>query len=291
MAIRPLEVVEPPARPRGRDGLSGDSCAMNHLADLMPQFRPSVEEGHGRRFQASPRVPGRARSAARDGDRAAPGTEALAAARRELPPGGPVPEDYVFAGCGRQRRADRRAPVGAIRAGQDTLWSTASCSRATPVTIAPGQCRRRNGPATARRGRHARRASPSSTNSTAPSSTRDSTSASPSSRRRRWRGVFTFAQERGWRHLRLLSSAGSSYNRDYLAETRGRGAAADAERVPPRRRHHPPLLGVRALYAPTDPGEDRSSRRDPRAALEPVDLTPEGRPDWHEQLSYAADDD
>jgi len=31
--------------------------------------------------------------------------------------------------------------------------------------------------------------------------------------------VLTFAAERGWRRLRLLSSAGSTYNRDYLAET------------------------------------------------------------------------
>src|SRR5580700_2322185 len=31
--------------------------------------------------------------------------------------------------------------------------------------------------------------------------------------------VLTFAAERGWRRLRLLSSAGTTYNRDYLAET------------------------------------------------------------------------
>jgi predicted dithiol-disulfide oxidoreductase (DUF899 family) len=31
--------------------------------------------------------------------------------------------------------------------------------------------------------------------------------------------VLTFAEERGWRRLRLLSSAGNTYNRDYLAET------------------------------------------------------------------------
>src|SRR5262249_61140755 len=31
--------------------------------------------------------------------------------------------------------------------------------------------------------------------------------------------VLTFARERGWRRLRLLSSAGTTYNRDYLAET------------------------------------------------------------------------
>jgi predicted dithiol-disulfide oxidoreductase (DUF899 family) len=31
--------------------------------------------------------------------------------------------------------------------------------------------------------------------------------------------IITFARERGWRHLRLLSSVGTTYNRDYLAET------------------------------------------------------------------------
>jgi Bacterial protein of unknown function (DUF899) len=31
--------------------------------------------------------------------------------------------------------------------------------------------------------------------------------------------ILTFARERGWRHLRLLSSAGTAYNRDYFAET------------------------------------------------------------------------
>jgi predicted dithiol-disulfide oxidoreductase (DUF899 family) len=31
--------------------------------------------------------------------------------------------------------------------------------------------------------------------------------------------VLGFARERGWRHLRLLSSADNSYNRDYFAET------------------------------------------------------------------------
>ena len=31
--------------------------------------------------------------------------------------------------------------------------------------------------------------------------------------------ILTFARERGWGHLRLLSSAGTTYNHDYLAET------------------------------------------------------------------------
>jgi len=99
--------------------------------------------------------------------------------------------------------------------------------------------------------------------------------------------LLAFGEERGWRRLRLLSSAENTYNRDYHGET--------AEE------HQRPMLNVfhrgdRAIshfwgselfYAPTDPGED------PRhvGLLEPVwnlfDLTPEGRPSWDEQLSYS----
>jgi predicted dithiol-disulfide oxidoreductase (DUF899 family) len=31
--------------------------------------------------------------------------------------------------------------------------------------------------------------------------------------------ILTFAAERGWQHLRLLSTTGTTYNRDYMAET------------------------------------------------------------------------
>ncbi len=45
-------------------------------------------------------------------------TEAVAAARRDLPSGGVVPEDYVFQGRGDRRHADRPAAVEAVRARQ-----------------------------------------------------------------------------------------------------------------------------------------------------------------------------
>jgi predicted dithiol-disulfide oxidoreductase (DUF899 family) len=100
--------------------------------------------------------------------------------------------------------------------------------------------------------------------------------------------VLTFAEERGWRRLRLLSSAGNTYNRDYLAET-DEGAQRPMLNVFHRDggviRH---FWGSELFYAPTDPGQD------PRhvGTLEPVwnlfDLTREGRPsDWDEQLSYS----
>jgi predicted dithiol-disulfide oxidoreductase (DUF899 family) len=100
--------------------------------------------------------------------------------------------------------------------------------------------------------------------------------------------VLAFGEERGWRRLRLLSSASNSYNRDYFAET-AEGHQRPMLNVFHRNgdtiRH---FWGSELFYAPTEPGQD------PRhvGTLEPVwnlfDLTPEGRPtDWDEQLSYA----
>ncbi|HKN95381.1 MAG TPA: DUF899 family protein [Thermoleophilaceae bacterium] len=98
--------------------------------------------------------------------------------------------------------------------------------------------------------------------------------------------LITFAKERGWRHLRLVSSAGNTYNRDYHGET------ADGDQRPMLNVFHRDRDGIRhfwgseLFYAPAEPGQE------PRhvGTLEPLwnlfDLTPEGRPDWHEQLSY-----
>jgi predicted dithiol-disulfide oxidoreductase (DUF899 family) len=96
----------------------------------------------------------------------------------------------------------------------------------------------------------------------------------------------TFARERGWTHLRLVSSARNSYNRDYLAET-AEGFQRPMLNVFHRDgdaiRH---FWGSEMFYAPTDPGQD------PRhvGTIEPswnlLDFTPEGRPgDWDEQLT------
>jgi predicted dithiol-disulfide oxidoreductase (DUF899 family) len=99
--------------------------------------------------------------------------------------------------------------------------------------------------------------------------------------------LLTFAEERGWRRLRLVSSAGNTYNRDYLAET-AEGAQRPMLNV--FRRDGATIThfwGSELFYAPMEPGQD------PRhvGTLEPVwnlfDLTPQGRPmDWDEQLSY-----
>jgi predicted dithiol-disulfide oxidoreductase (DUF899 family) len=100
--------------------------------------------------------------------------------------------------------------------------------------------------------------------------------------------ILTFAEERGWRRLRFLSSAANTYNRDYYGET------ADGSQRPMLNVFHRDgdairhFWGSELLYAPADPGQD------PRhvGTLEPIwnllDLTREGRPiDWDEQLSYS----
>jgi Bacterial protein of unknown function (DUF899) len=68
--------------------------------------------------------------------------------------------------------------------------------------------------------------------------------------------VLTFAAERGWRRLRLLSSAGTTYNRDYLAET------ADGSQQPMLNVFHRDeetirhFWGSELFYAPVDPGQE-----------------------------------
>ena len=96
----------------------------------------------------------------------------------------------------------------------------------------------------------------------------------------------TFARERGWRHLRLVSSAGRLDARDYGGEVDGQQQPMMNvfERDGAVIRH---FWGSEMLYAPSDPGQD------PRhmGTLEPswnlFDLMRTGRgEDWDEQFDY-----
>jgi predicted dithiol-disulfide oxidoreductase (DUF899 family) len=120
--------------------------------------------------------------------------ERVAAMRRGLPPGGAVPEDYVFEDSGGEVRfSDLFEP------GKDTLAiysfmygpkAERPCPACTSIVDAlDGSAvhvtQRINLAVVAK---------------------------SPLER------ILAFAEERGWRRLRLLSSAGNSYNRDYFGE-------------------------------------------------------------------------
>ncbi|MGH8163541.1 MAG: DUF899 family protein [Rhodanobacteraceae bacterium] len=100
--------------------------------------------------------------------------------------------------------------------------------------------------------------------------------------------VLAFARERGWRRLRLLSSAGNTYNADYFAET------PDGAQRPMLTVFHRDRDAIRhfwsseLFYAPPD--QDQEPRH--VGTLEPLwnifDLTPQGRPvGWTEQFNYA----
>lgn len=96
-----------------------------------------------------------------------------------------------------------------------------------------------------------------------------------------------FKQERGWRHLKLYSSAGNSFNRDYLAEN-SESADDAAINVFTRRNgriHH--FWGGEMTGKTADPGQDPRGAPDLMPLWTILDMTPEGRgTDWYPSLSY-----
>ena len=214
-------------------------------------------------------------------------TEEVAAARRDLPPGGAIPEDYAFEGVGADGKPIPVRMSELFAPGKDSLAIYSFMFPRDPGDDRPGP----SGGATAELPL-AEGPCPSCVSlldqldgmafHAAPLVNLAVVAKAPLPR------VLAFAEERGWRHLRLLSSANNTYNHDYLAETSEgdqRPLLNVFHRYPDGIRHS---WGSELFFAPTEPGQD------PRhvGTLEPLwnllDLTPEGRPpDWDEQLSYA----
>jgi predicted dithiol-disulfide oxidoreductase (DUF899 family) len=198
-------------------------------------------------------------------------TEDVAAARRELPPGGVVPEDYVFQGAGvNGEPADVRLSE-LFAPGKDTLAiysfmfpraldEDLPCPHCTSFLDAfdgaAGHVSQRVNLAVVAKAELPR--------------------------------ILAHAEKRGWRRLRLLSSGGNTYNPDY------HGESSDGSQLPMlnvfRRdgdviRH---FWSSELLFAPTEPGQDprHSDSIDPQWGL--FDFTPEGRGnDWYPELSYS----
>jgi predicted dithiol-disulfide oxidoreductase (DUF899 family) len=96
-----------------------------------------------------------------------------------------------------------------------------------------------------------------------------------------------FADQRGWRNLRLLSSANNSYNRDYHGETE-EGAQRPILNVFVRKGeavHH--AYATELLFAPTEKGQNGRHVDMIWPLWNMFDYTPEGRGnDWYPKLSY-----
>jgi predicted dithiol-disulfide oxidoreductase (DUF899 family) len=91
--------------------------------------------------------------------------------------------------------------------------------------------------------------------------------------------IATFARERGWRNLRLLSSRRNTYNRDYLAEDPDSGQrpilnvfTRDGDRF----RHR---WATELMFAPRDEGEDPRHVDAIWPLWNVLDMTPDGRAD------------
>jgi predicted dithiol-disulfide oxidoreductase (DUF899 family) len=197
-------------------------------------------------------------------------TEAVAAERRALPPGGAVPKDYVFEGLDEDGRPAPIRLSELFAEGDDTLviynyMFPAAPDGATPCSGCTELLDQLDGAAL-----HYR-ASGGSFAVVARASLDQ---------------LLALARDRHWRHLRLLSSAGNGFKRDYHAEE------ADGQAVPLTtvfRRDSNGTIRLfwasEMLFAPSDPGQDHRAA----GTLEPLwnlfDLGPNGRPDHNAQLS------
>ena len=198
--------------------------------------------------------------------------EQVAALRRTLPSGGQAPEDYVFEEGGAS--LDDRSTVRTIRLshlfdpGKNTLVLYSfmygpQMSHACPMCTSFLDALEGNAPHLQQRVSLA------------------VVARSPIER------IREHARARGWRHLRLLSSAKNSYHPDY------HGEAADGSQLPMMNVFTKPDGEVRhfyateALFARSEPGHDPRHIDLMWPLWNVLDLTPEGRgTDWRPKLAY-----
>ena len=202
--------------------------------------------------------------------------EVVAARRRRLPLGGPVPSDYTFEEWYASTNAARRVRLSELfEDGKDTpfLYSHMFIPDKAGLPLEEG-C-------------------PSCTSiidgidGAAPHITQQINFAVvarvPIERFR------AHAQARGWRHARLLSSANNAYNRDYQAETPD-GSQHPMATVFARRDgklHH--FWSSELYLVPSDPGQDMRHVDVMWPLWSVLDRTPEGRgTDWRPELDYSA---
>lgn len=189
--------------------------------------------------------------------------EKVAAQRRALPPGGPVPQDYRFEG------EHGPALLSELFGGKDTLvtynWMYGP-QRKRPCPMCTSLLSALDGemPDILQRVAFAVIA------------------RSPVER------LAAFKQERGWRHLRLYSSAGNTFNRDYAGEKRDgddNAALNVFTRLPSGEVRH--FWAEEMGAGAADPGQDPRGVANLMPVWSLLDLTPGGRgADWYPKLEY-----
>jgi predicted dithiol-disulfide oxidoreductase (DUF899 family) len=189
--------------------------------------------------------------------------EAVAAQRRALPPGGEVPEDYVF------DSEDGPLHLSQMFGPHDTLvvysWMFGP-RRERPCPMCTSLLSAWEGEMADMLQRVAVAV----------------VAESPLER------LVAFKKERGWRHLRLYSTRGNRYNHDYhgLSADGGDDAAINVfSRRDGKLRH---FWGAEMTGKTADPGQDPRGAPDPMPLWTVLDMTPEGRgTDWYPSLDYA----
>ncbi len=198
--------------------------------------------------------------------------EEVAAMRRKLPLGGEVPEDYVFTEGAQDlndSHAEKKVRLSELfRPGKDTLAIYSymygpnmkePCTSCTSILdglngTSPHANQRINFVVVAK---------------------------SPIQR------IRAIARERGWNHLRILSSDGNTYNHDYQGEN-AKGDQTPSLNIFARRDgkiYH--RYNTELLFAPNEPGQDGRHVDLLWPLWNLFDYTPEGRgTNWYPKLRY-----
>jgi predicted dithiol-disulfide oxidoreductase (DUF899 family) len=208
--------------------------------------------------------------------------ERVAAQRRALPPGGKIPEDYVFEGIGHSGRPEALRLSQLFAPEHDTLLiysfmfgpeRDAPCPGCTHFLDSLDGVARHVG----------QRAS------------MVVVAKSPLARLLEW------ARQRDWPHLRLLSTNGNTYDRDYFGDSTALPEAIrEQQEFKPGEDWDMPIFnvfrreggvirhcwGTELLYVPPEPGQEyrHHDLLDPLWNL--LDLTPAGRGDFDPKLRY-----
>ena len=214
--------------------------------------------------------------------------EAVAAQRRALPAGGKVPEDYEFDGLGTDGKATQIKLSTLFRDGADSLViynfmfpRHQGDTRAAAASGATSQLPKQAQPCPSCTGL-IDQLDAAAQHFEAGGGNFAVVAKAPLDH------LLGLARDRGWRHVRLLSSAGCpNFRRDYHGEDE-EGQQVPLVLVFKRGRDGAIRFfwASELMFAPPDPGQDQRAA----GTLEPFwnlfDLTPGGRPNFEEQLQY-----